>query len=87
MITKVVRPKDVVWESPKYLHIKINNEDKKYDTYEILKGADIFLHKHLDLKPSTSKEVFKKAESIWRLLKDEQLRKAGDNPDPLKHSD
>ena len=65
MLTKVIRPKDVVWDSPKYLHIKINSEDEKYDTYEILKGADTFLHKQLDLKPSTSKEVYKKAETIW----------------------
>ena len=82
MLTKVVRPKDVVWDSPKYLHVKINPEDEKYDTCEILKGADIFLHKQLDLKPSTSKEVYKKAETIWKELKDEQLRKAKDNPDP-----
>lgn len=82
MLTKVIRPKDVVWDSPKYLHIKVNSEDEKYDTYEILKGADIFLHKQLDLKPSTSKEVYKKAELIWKQLKDEQLKKAKDNPDP-----
>lgn len=82
MLTKVTKPADVVWDSPKYLHIKLASEDDKYDTYEILKGADIFLHKQLDLKPSTSKEVYKKAELIWKQLKDEQLKKAKDNPDP-----
>lgn len=81
MLTKAMRPKDVIWDSPKYLHIKFEDNDEKYDTCEIFKGADIFLHKQLDLKPSTSKEVYKKAETIWKELKDLQLQKAKDNPD------
>ena len=68
MLTKVARPKEISWTSPKYLYIKMYSDEEKYDTYEILKGADIFLHKQLDLKPSTSKEVYKKAETIWKEL-------------------
>lgn len=84
MLTKVIRPKEVSWTSPKYMYIKLTAEDEKYDTYDILKGADIFLHKQLDLKPSTSKEVFKKSENIWLDLKNTQLKKAEENPDLRK---
>lgn len=81
MLAKAIQPKQIIWDNPKKLDIKLNKEDPKYDTYEILKGAETFLHKQIDIKPSTSKEIFKKAEEVWKELKDIQLQKCQDNPD------
>lgn len=81
MIVKSIKPKSITWDRPKYLSIKLDKTQEKYDDYELLKGADNFLHKQMDIKPSTSKEVYKKAESIWKQLKDIQLDKAANNPD------
>lgn len=78
ILGKVVKPKEVFWNSPKYINFVFDNESK---TYEIFKGADVFLHKKLDIKPSTSKEVYKKSEDIWKQLRDCQLNKLKDNPD------
>lgn len=81
MLVKSIKPKEIVWDNPKYMCLKIEKEDEKLDRYDFYKGADNFIHKQIDIKPSTSKEVFKKSESIWNQLKDIQLDKAADNPD------
>ena len=81
MLVKIIKPKEIIWDNPKNLDIKLEKDAPKYTPYTLYKGADNFLHKQLDLKPSTSKEVFKKAETVWKQLKDIQLDKAADNPD------
>lgn len=78
ILGKVVKPEEVYWNEPKYINFVIDGEQK---TSEIYKGADIFLHKKLDIKPGTSKEVYKKSQDIWKNLRDCQLSKLKDNPD------
>lgn len=79
IIAKQIKPLGIAWNRPKYIEIESETEEgSKTVEYQILKGADIFLHKQLQLKPSTSKEVFKKDEKIWNDLKNIQLEKAKD---------
>ena len=59
ILGKVLKPQHIGWVSPKYLDIDIDGDRRQF---EILKGADTFLHKQIDIKPATSKEVFKKDE-------------------------
>ena len=75
MIPKIVKPTKVDWSSPKYMKLEVDGET---EAYEILKGADTYLHKQLGIKPATSKEVYKKSESIWKELRDLQLDRAKD---------
>ena len=81
MLVKTLKPKEILWDNPKYINFKLNKSDEKFDNYALLKGADNFIHKQMELKPGTSKEVFKKSESICNQLKDIRSQKAADNPD------
>lgn len=83
MLIKIIKPKEITWNRPKSIYLRTDEDVQKPHEYEYLiyKGADNFLHKQLDIKPSTSKEVFKKSEDIWKQLKDIQLTKAADNSD------
>ena len=80
MIAKVVQPKSISWNTPKFIEYETTDSEGK-QLAEIKKGADVFLHKQIDLKPATSKEVYKKSESIWKQLLQHQLDKCLDNPD------
>lgn len=80
MIAKVVQPKSISWNTPKFIEYETADSEGK-QLAEIKKGADVFLHKQIDLKPATSKEVYKKSESIWKQLLQHQLDKCLDNPD------
>lgn len=74
----IVKPKFIDWKTPKFLDIDTGDNDIK--TYEILKGAENFLHSELDVKASTMKDVYKKAPEIWKQLKDYRLKVAAENP-------
>lgn len=80
MIGKIAKFKEVSWKSPKYLSMTLDNDEKV--EAELYKGASSFLHKEIDIKPGTSKEVYRKSESIWRELRDCQLERVKDNPNP-----
>lgn len=83
MIVKPVSPEQILWKDPKYLTFKLDSESEE-KPYTILKGAENFLYKKLDIKPSTSLEVYKKSENIWNDLRDLQLSKLN-NPGMPQH--
>lgn len=77
--TRCVQPKEAEWIKPNAVNLKVN-EDDSFVRYDLLKGAQDYLHKMVELKPSTSIEVFKKSDLIWRDLRDLQLHNAYDKP-------
>lgn len=79
IMVKNIKPKDISWTNPKYLDIITEDEDK-FRSYTIYKGAENYIYKKLDIKSNTSKEVFKKCENIWINLKDFLIDKAKNNP-------
>lgn len=79
IVTKCIQPKSVEWEAPNKLVMEIKGEDK-VEVYTLLKGAEDFLHKQIDVKVGTSKELYKKEQSIWKQFKDIQLDKCKDKP-------
>lgn len=66
---------DLNWVKPQYITFKTNEGIVEY---EILKGAEAFLYDKLDLKPATSREVYKKSTGIWNELKQLQLKRLSD---------
>lgn len=76
-LTNVSLPKKVEWIAPNKMILDLGNGPK---LFELLKGAEEFLHKQIDIKVATSKELYKKAESVWKDLRDIQLQKCKDNP-------
>ena len=78
IITKCVKPDYVSWETPTTMLLGLN--DEKPQVYELLKGAEEFIHKQIDIKVSTSKEIYKKASEIWKQLRDTKLRELTDSP-------
>ncbi len=77
-ITTLLLPKEVIWKAPNRIQLNMGNEN--IATYDILKGALEYLHKQIDIKLPTSKELYKKAEDLWTQLKDRQLEKCLDEP-------
>ena len=74
IITQIVKPKSISWEEPDVLKMDIGDE-KGPQPYFLLKGAYEYLHKKIDVKPATSKELYKKAEGLWTQFKNIQLEK------------
>lgn len=79
MITKCAQPKEVFWEAPTKLAIDLGDDDG-IQSYDLLKGAEEFLHKQIEVKPATSKELYKKSDTTWKEFRDIQLAKAKDKP-------
>lgn len=77
-LTNVTKPKKVEWSAPNKVYLDLGDGTLK--PFDLMKGAEEYLHKQIDIKVSTSKEVFKKAESVWGELRDIQLQKCKDNP-------
>jgi len=77
IIGKVRKPEKVVWNSPKFITLEREDDDK--NLYTIYKGAETYLYKKLGIKPGTSKEVYKLSENIWHNLMNLQMDKAKDN--------
>lgn len=77
--TKCVIAKEVEWNSPDRISLDLG-DGEGFKIYELLKGAEDYLHKELGLKTATSKEVYKKSEPIWKELKDVLLDKCLDKP-------
>lgn len=82
VITKITKPKSVDWKAPNKMVLELNNSDEKPITYELLKGAETYLNDKIDIKSATSKELFKKADDLWRQLRDRQLDKCLDEVRP-----
>lgn len=78
VITKCVNPKSVNWIAPDKVELDIGEEQPTNS--ELLKGALNYLYKKIDLKVSTSKEVYKKSKGIWTQLKNIQLDKVENTP-------
>ena len=76
-LTNVSTPKSAEWIAPNKMILDLGNGPK---LFELLKGAEEYLHKQIDIKVSTSKELYKKAESVWKDLRDIQLQRCKDNP-------
>lgn len=79
-ITRVVKPKNVIWKAPARMELDLGNDNTM--SFELLKGAENYLHKQIDIKIPTSKELYKKADDIWKQLKDRQLDKCLDRNRP-----
>lgn len=75
-ITNILEPKAVTWSAPSRIDLKLDDENTL--TFELLKGAIEYLHKKIDIKLATSKELYKKSDDIWRQLRDRQLEKCID---------
>lgn len=79
IITKCVKPDYVSWETPTTMLLGFNDQNPK--SYSLLKGAEDFIHKQIDIKVSTSKEIYKKAPEIWKQLKESKLKELAQNVD------
>lgn len=77
MVTKCVTPKTARWETPTMMTLDLG-DDNGEQVYTLLKGAEEFLHTQIDVKPTTSKELYKKAPEIWKQFRDLQLEQARD---------
>lgn len=77
IVTKYVQPKHVDWKSYNELILDFG-DDKGPQVYKLLKGAETYLYKNIDIKPGTSKEVYKKSSTIWKNLIECQLEKCAD---------
>lgn len=77
MVVKAVRPEYIRWDNPKTITLK--EKDKDEVVCDLLKGAKNFLYSKIDLKSSTSEDLYKKSKEIWTELKDLQLDKCGDS--------
>ena len=77
-LTNVTKPKRVEWSAPDKVYLDLGDGELK--PFTLMKGAEEYLHKQIDIKVATSKEVFKKAENIWGELRDIQLQKCKNNP-------
>jgi hypothetical protein len=71
-LTSCTRPISVEWASPTKMYLELE-EGEKMVAFELQKGAIQYIHKQINIKESTSKEVYKKAENIWNQLRDKQL--------------
>ena len=77
MITKCAQPKSVSWDSPTTMTLDLG-DDIGPQSYVLLKGAEEFLCKHIDVKPATSRELYKKSSTTWEEFRNIQLEKAED---------
>ena len=75
--TRCVIAKEAEWNSPDRISLDLG-DGEGFKVYELLKGAEDYLHKELGLKTKTSNEVYKKSEPIWKELKDVLLDKCKD---------
>lgn len=77
LVTKCVTPKAVTWDAPTKMTLDLGDEDGA-QLYTLQKGALEYLHNKIEVKVSTSKELYKKSEEMWRQLRDNQLAEAKD---------
>ena len=76
-IANCIRPKKVEWVSPSTIQLSTDeNEDPR--PYDIMKCAEKFLYKKVDISTSMSKELYKKSEDLWKQLRDMQLARCKD---------
>lgn len=74
IIVKRLKPESVEFNHPKYIRLNSEDYEENQSVFEIYKGAEKYLYKRLNIKPNTSKEVYKLSESIWKQLIDKQIR-------------
>ena len=75
--TRCVKPREVVWDSPTEMSLDID-DGAGLVSYKLLKGAENYIHKQVEFRVATSKDVFKKSPEIWAQLRDVLLRNAED---------
>lgn len=78
-VTKFTKPTKVEWLSPSKMSLDLG-DDAGVKVYDLLKGAETYIHGQIEIKLPTSKELYKKAEELWRQLRDKQLAKCMDRP-------
>lgn len=78
-ITQCAQPNKVDWCGPNKIILDFGDVEGKYQ-YELLKGACDYLHKQIDIKLATSKEIYKKVNNLWGQLRDIQLERCLDRP-------
>lgn len=66
IVPDVVKPTDIIFKSPKFMDIELENGERK--VIEIEKGASNYLYSMYKIKENTSKEVYKKSEDLWKSL-------------------
>lgn len=72
--TKCVIAKETEWTSPDRISLDLG-DGEGFKIYELLKGAEEYLHQEIGLKTRTSSEVYKKSVQIWKKLKDMLMEK------------
>lgn len=76
-LTRCVTPESVIWDTPTMITMDLGDGEGVV-TYKLLKGALEYLHNKIEVKLSTSKDLYKKSPEMWKQLRDEQLEKAKD---------
>lgn len=83
IIPKEGKFKAIEWGEPSILGVTVSSEGNDVSkSVTLYKSALEFLHKVIDIKPNTSKEVYKKQPSVWKTLKELQLAEAYDDINP-----
>lgn len=83
---KVLNKKEVSLTRPNEIMI-LEEDAEKPVIYTIEKGANKYLYKQLGISASTSKEVFKVDETIWKNLIQHQVSDIDGKPSPFKFED
>ena len=83
LLTRCVTPKSVTWDSPKTLIMDLG-DGREEILYTLMKGAESFLYKQIDIKPQTSKDLYKQSKEMWKEFIDAQLYKAKDKVSELQ---
>lgn len=83
---KTVEKEEVILNRPNEITILEQGAEKPV-IYAIEKGANKFMYKQLGLSFSTSKEVFKLNEEIWKTLINNQLEDKDGKKSPFKFED
>lgn len=83
LLTRCVTPKSVTWDSPKTLIMDLG-DGREEILYTLMKGAESFLYKQIDIKSQTSKDLYKQSKEMWKEFIDAQLYKAKDKVSELQ---
>lgn len=77
VVARGVTPKTVIWEAPTRMTLDLDDNNGA-QTYTLQKGALEYLHKMIQVKVATSKELYKKSDTLWKQFKEAQLAEAKD---------
>lgn len=71
-MVQCINVKGAEWQGYDCMKLKLEGVEE-FSTYKLMKSAIQFLHAKIDVKPSTSKDLYKKEIEVWKTLKDKRL--------------